>query len=66
MIKPNGKIMVNQHRFMGCQQGNQLNKNMHLLTKNNEEVVARMPNVKVFSVLAIGFWQIELINNQTV
>ena len=58
VIKPNGKLRI-------CIDPRDLNKAIkreHFPTKTVEEVVARMPNAKVFSVLdaSSGFWQIEL------
>ena len=59
VIKPNGKLRI-------CIDPRDLNKAIkreHFPTKTVEEVVARMPNAKIFSVLdaSSGFWQIELI-----
>ena len=58
VIKPNGKLRI-------CIDPRDLNKAIkreHFPTKTVEEVVARMPNAKIFSVLdaSSGFWQIEL------
>ena len=58
VIKPNGKLRI-------CIDPRDLNKAIkreHFPTKTVEEVVARMPNAKVFSVLdaSSGFWQIKL------
>ena len=58
VIKPNGKLRI-------CIDPRDLNKAInreHFPTKTVEEIVARMPNAKFFSVLdaSSGFWQIEL------
>ena len=58
VIKPNGKLRI-------CIDPRDLNKAIkreHFPTKTVEEVVARMPNAKVFSVLDASseFWQIKL------
>ena len=58
VIKPNGKLRI-------CIDPRDLNKAMkreHYPTKTIEEVISRMPNAQVFSVLdaSSGFWQIEL------
>ena len=58
IIKPNGKLRI-------CIDPRDLNraiKREHFPTKTIEEVVSRMPNAKIFSVLdaSSGFWQIEL------
>ena len=60
VIKPKGKLRI-------CIDPRDINKAVKREhypwpTKTVEEVVARMPNAKIFSVLddSSGFWQIEL------
>ena len=56
IIKPSGKLRI-------CIDPHDLNraiKREYYPTRTIEEVVTRMPNAKVFSVLDSGFWQIEL------
>ena len=58
VIKPNGKLRI----YIDPRDLNKAVKREHYPTKTVEEVVARMPNAKIFSVLdaSSGFWQIEL------
>ena len=63
VTKPNGKLRI-------CIDPRDLNraiKREHYLMKTIEEVVTRMPNAKLFSVLdaSSGFWQVKLDKEST-
>ena len=59
IVKPNGKLRI-------CIDPRDLNKAIkreYYPTRTIEEIVTRMPNAKVFSVLdaSYGFWQVKLV-----
>ena len=63
IVKPNGKLRI-------CIDPRDLNRatcirREHYPMKTIEEVTARIPNAKVFSVLDVssGFWQVRLNDN---
>ena len=58
VVKPNGKLRI-------CIDPRNLNQNVqrqHYLTRTVDEILTRMPNAKIFSVLDAnsGYWQIRL------
>ena len=58
VVKPNGKLRI-------CIDPRNLNQNVkrqHYPTRTVDEILTRMPNTKIFSVLDVnsGYWQIRL------